>query len=278
MRFSGSDPIHCSASSVDVELIKEKGWSMNLAASQHEAEEAPWSRDGWVWETAGTGATRTRRRQGSLFLTQQFSTTDTSPPGRSRAAGSAAREVDLDALVGAVAGGDAAALAALYDATAGKIVAITRAILRNVEDAEEVTGDVYTQAWQSAQRFDRSRGTALAWLQTIARSRSIDLLRQRRNQQRLFGPADAADEQAEERVEGNPETGLALFQNGTAVHGALARLSPLRRELLGLAFFRGMSHAEIAKTVSMPIGTVKTHVRQALRTLREALDGLEREA
>ena len=90
-------------------------------------------------------------------------------------------ELDLDGLVGAVASGDAAAPTTLYDATVGKIVAITRAILHSVEDAEEVTCDVYTQAWQTAQRFDRSRGTVLAWLQTIARSRSIDLLRQRRS-------------------------------------------------------------------------------------------------
>ena len=183
---------------------------MDLAASQQEAEEIPWPPDGWVWEAARTGATRTRRRQGSLKLTQQPSATEAAPPGRSRAAGSAP-EIDLDALVGAVARGDAAALAALYDATAGKIVAITRAILRNVEDAEEVTCDVYTQAWQTAKRFDCSRGTVLGWLQTIARSRSIDLLRQRRNQQRLFGPVDAADEQAEERAEANSEAGLALF-------------------------------------------------------------------
>ena len=186
--------------------------------------------------------------------------------------------VDLVALVASMARGDAAALAALYDATAGKIVAITRAILRDVEDAEEVTCDVYTQAWQTAQKFDRARGTVLGWLQTIARSRSIDQLRQRKSRARLFGLNDAADEQPEERVEANPEIGLALFQNGTAVHSALARLLPLRRQLLGLAFFRGMSHAEIAKTMRMPVGTVKTHVRQALLTLREALDGLEIEA
>ena len=102
-------------------------------------------------------------------------------------------------------------------------------------------------------------------------------MRQRKSRARLFGLHDAADEQPEERVEANPETELDLFQNGTAVHSALARLSPLRRQLLGLAFFRGMSHAEIAQTTCMPVGTVKTHVRQGLLTLREALDGLERE-
>ena len=142
---------------------------MDLAASQQEAEEIPRPPDGWVWETARTGATRTRRRQGSLMLTQQPSATEAAPPSRSRAAESVP-VVDLDALVASMARGDADALATLYDATAGKIVAITRAILRNVEDAEEVTCDVYTQAWQTAQRFDRSRGTVLAWLQTSAQS------------------------------------------------------------------------------------------------------------
>ena len=189
---------------------REKGWSMNLAASQHETEEIHWPPDGWVWETGCLGALPARHVQGNYAVRQQVSTTEAASPSRSRAAESVP-VVDLDALVASMARGDADALATLYDATVGKIVAITRAILRNVEDAEEVTCDVYTQAWQTAQRFDRSRGTVLAWLQTIARSRSIDLLRQRRNRERLFGPADAADEQAEERVEANPEAGLALF-------------------------------------------------------------------
>lgn len=250
---------------------------MDLAASQDDAGEIPWPAGPWVWETGCIGVPQARHRQDDHAVRQQDSTTKAASPGRSRAA-EPAHVVDLDALVASMARGDAAALAALYDATAGRIVAITRAILRDVEDAEEVTCDVYTQAWQSAQKFDRARGTVLGWLQTIARSRSIDLLRQRKSRARLFGLNDAADERPEERVEANPETGLALFQNGTAVHSALARLLPLRRQLLELAFFRGMSHAEIANTMRMPVGTVKTHVRQALLTLREALDGLEREA
>lgn len=72
--------------------------------------------------------------------------------------------VELESLVQAMARGDASALTELYDATVGKVVTITRAILRNTEDAEEVTCDVYTRAWQTAHKFDRSRGSVIGWL------------------------------------------------------------------------------------------------------------------
>ena len=179
---------------------------------------------------------------------------------------------DLLPLVKAIAQGEAAALARLYDATVGKVVAVARAVLHNVEDAEEVTCDVYTQVWRTAHHFDSTQGSVQGWLLTIARNRSIDMLRQRRYRQRAFATEQAPKETPDERVLGNPEDLLGLFQSGMMVHAVLAALTPLRRELVGMAFFRGLSHAQIAAETGLPLGTVKAHIRRALDALRESLD------
>jgi RNA polymerase sigma-70 factor (ECF subfamily) len=179
---------------------------------------------------------------------------------------------DLQPLVKAIAQGEAAALTRLYDATVGKVVAVARAVLHNVEDAEEVTCDVYTQVWRTAHDFDAIQGSVQGWLLTIARNRSIDMLRQRQSRQRAFATEQAPEETPDERVLGNPEDVLGLFQSGMMVHTVLAALSPLRRELVGMAFFRGLSHAQIAAETGLPVGTVKSHIRRALDVLREALD------
>jgi len=182
------------------------------------------------------------------------------------------RGVDLLPLVAAIAQGDTAALTSLYDATVDKVVAVARAVLRNVEDAEEVTCDVYTQAWQVAQNFDATRGNVLGWLLTIARNRSIDMLRQRQCRERSFVAEERSEEIPEERVFRNPEDLLALFQSGSAVHTMLSALAPLPRKLIGMAFFHDLSHAQIAAETGLPVGTVKSHIRRALLALRESLE------
>jgi RNA polymerase sigma-70 factor (ECF subfamily) len=180
---------------------------------------------------------------------------------------------DLLPLVQAIAHDETAGLASLYDATVGKVVAVARAVLHNVEDAEEVTCDVYMQVWRTARDFDATQGSVLGWLLTIARNRSIDMLRQRECRQRALVTDQAPKETADERVLGNPEDLLGLFQSGMVLHRVLAALTPLRRELVGMAFFRGLSHAEIAAEIGLPVGTVKSHIRRALDALRDSLEG-----
>lgn len=176
---------------------------------------------------------------------------------------------DLAALIAAILRREEIALGQLYDATASKLYGLARTILGNTADAEEVVCDVYVQAWQSASSFNPERGSVLAWLLIICRSRSLDLLRQRRTRVQAVGAATAP---AEEMSEDGPEALLRQIQEGTAVHRALAQLSPLRRQLIAMAFFRGMSHQEIAVAVQLPVGTVKSHLRRSLQSLRAVLD------
>ncbi len=174
---------------------------------------------------------------------------------------------DLEPLVCAIAAGEKAALHSLYERTVAQVFAIATSMLRSKEDAEEIVCDVYTHAWQRAGTYDAARGSVIAWLGIMARNRAIDRLRQRRDavsldDERYQGLADSLC------TDHGPEQVLARFQSGSAVHRALEALTPQRRHLVSLAFFQGLSHQEIADSVGMPLGTVKSHVRRALCELQ----------
>jgi RNA polymerase sigma-70 factor (ECF subfamily) len=173
-------------------------------------------------------------------------------------------------LVRGMAAGDRTALSHIYAQTVAQVFAIARGMLRSKEDAEEVVCDVYIYAWQRAGNYDASRGSVVAWLAVMARNRAVDRLRQRRNIVSLSDDRhDTLAAAASDALD--PEQMLARFQSGGAVHRALQTLSPQRRHLLGLAFFHGLSHQEIADAVGMPLGTVKSHVRRALAALQGEL-------
>jgi RNA polymerase sigma-70 factor (ECF subfamily) len=177
----------------------------------------------------------------------------------------------LENLLHDMAAGDTAALSRVYEQTVGQIFAIARAMLRCREDAEEVVCDVYTHAWQRAGTYDSSRGTVMAWLAVMARNRAVDRLRQRRDALSLDDDRHGALAASLVGEALGPEQVLTQFQSGSAVHRALHSLSAQRRVLLGLAFFQGLSHQEIADATGMPLGTVKSHLRRALAALQGEL-------
>jgi RNA polymerase sigma-70 factor (ECF subfamily) len=177
----------------------------------------------------------------------------------------------LEELVHAMAGGDQAALSSVYELTVAQVFSIARGMLRCKEDAEEVVCDVYAHAWQRANTYDSDRGTVMAWLAVMARNRAVDRLRQRRAALSLDDDrhGSLAASLAGEAL--GPEQDLVQFQSGSAVHRALRSLSARRRYLLGLAFFQGLSHQEIADATRIPLGTVKSHLRRALAALQGEL-------
>jgi RNA polymerase sigma-70 factor (ECF subfamily) len=179
------------------------------------------------------------------------------------------RPADLTVLVERIASGQQAALRELYELTVAKLFGLARLILRNSADAEEVVCDTYVQVWDSAQRFEPERGSVLGWMLTICRSRALDLLRQRRSRARTverFGR-----QSREELDEAAPDLLLDALQEGTSVQRALAALSPIRRQLVTLAFLQGLSHQQIVAQTGLPMGTVKSHIRRALTVLRREL-------
>jgi RNA polymerase sigma-70 factor (ECF subfamily) len=168
------------------------------------------------------------------------------------------------------ASGDQAALAKLYDSTNRMVYGLILRIVSNTHTAEEVLLDVYLQIWRKAESYSESKGTVLAWLFTIARSRAIDALRSRASresgQQDPLDTAAAAVDRAP-----SPEENSAISQRRQFVQQCLTELSPDQRQAIELAYFRGLSHSEIAETLKQPLGTVKTRVRLGMARLRESL-------
>jgi len=164
---------------------------------------------------------------------------------------------------------DQEALAALYAAVVGRVYGMALRMTRQAALAEEVTQDTFWQIWRQAPRFAPERGSALAWIMTMARSRALDALR------RIEPDPCELEPEVLERVE-SPENEappdlLNAVQEGHYLYATLASLDPIPRQLLSLAFFRGLSHEEIAGHTGMPLGTVKSHIRRALAALRQLL-------
>jgi RNA polymerase sigma factor (sigma-70 family) len=168
------------------------------------------------------------------------------------------------------------ALRKLYEGAAKSVRKLAFRITRDSALADEVTQVTFFKAWMHAGRYDAGRGSVLTWLLCIARSRSIDVLRNS-----LHIPASHAVPLAVAAFEAdspaNPEDQAVDAQRAMQLHRALARLGPLQRQLLALAYFRGAAHEEIAERLRLPLGTVKSHTKRALATLRRALSDLEAE-
>lgn len=164
---------------------------------------------------------------------------------------------------------DQAALSCLYDALIAQVYGLALRITRQTQLAEEVAQDTFWQVWRQAPRFDASRGSAKAWVMTIARSRALDALRSLDSEECELEPETLALIQAEDAD--MPPNLLMAVEQGHGLHAALAMLDATPRQLLSLAFFRGLSHDEIAECSGMPLGTVKSHIRRALQTLQGIL-------
>lgn len=173
-------------------------------------------------------------------------------------------------LIRGAASGDQDALGALYDATSRTVYGLLLRILSDASAAEEVLLDVYEQVWRQAAQYSRERGSPLAWLTTIARSRAIDRLRRGRREQQNTEPLEGIVATA--RAPGaSAEDAVMAGEVRAVVREALGSLTPEQREVIELAYYGGMSHSEIAAARGIPLGTVKTRTRLGLMRLREML-------
>ncbi len=184
--------------------------------------------------------------------------------------GPAPEELQLRAWIAAVGRGDEQALGSLYDATLGRVYGIALRITRQPATAEEVAEDVYWQVWRQALRFDAERGNAMTWLLTIARSRALDALRRRDEADSHPEPETLLE--AQPGGDADPQNLLEATRRSDALHAALAQLDALPRQLIALAFFRGLTHEEISAQMCLPLGTVKSHIRRAMAGLAQVLN------
>ena len=164
--------------------------------------------------------------------------------------------------------GNADAFAELYDLAAGTVYGVVRKVLRDPGLSEEVAQEVFLEVWRTAPRFDPERGSALTWILTIAHHRAVDRLRSEASSRARLERAersnshDTVDVVAEE---------VELRAEHEEIRKALTKLTDLQREALMLAYFGGHTHREVADLLDVPLGTVKTRLRDGLLRLRKQM-------
>lgn len=180
-------------------------------------------------------------------------------------------------LLDAIAGGDEVSFAALYDRYAPQLYAVCLRIVRSHADAEAVLSDVLWQVWTQADRYNPNRGSPRTFLMTLTRSRAIDRWRTiaARLSRERGAVGDALSDRASGRQDEVPGRKAIAREEGHLVRAALRSLQAAQRQALELAYFEGRTHREIASDLRLPLGTVKTHIRQGLIKLRHALAACE---
>lgn len=182
----------------------------------------------------------------------------------------AARNAELAPLLARVALGDRSAFARLYAVSAPHLFALVLRMLRNRGLAEDVLQDVFTNVWQRAGTYRADLSPPMAWLTGVARNAAISALRR---PHLADGPlADDALAQVPDESEAGPLERLVGRRETGRLHQCFGALSGLQRQLLALAYYRGMAHAELSDYLGQPLGTVKTRLRRALQLLKECLD------
>ncbi|MYR95705.1 sigma-70 family RNA polymerase sigma factor [Streptomyces sp. SID8374] len=177
-------------------------------------------------------------------------------------------EPDLQELMVLVARGDQDAFARVYDAVSGPVLGLVRSVLRDPAQSEEVAQEVLVEVWRTAPRFQAARGSAMNWVLTLAHHRAVDRVRSaeasaaREHKAALLDRTPAFDEVSEQ-----VETRLEREQ----VRRCLRTLSELQRQSVTLAYYRGLTYREVAELLTVPLGTIKTRLRDGLIRLRDCL-------
>jgi RNA polymerase sigma-70 factor, ECF subfamily len=175
-------------------------------------------------------------------------------------------------LLARVVKGDQQAFSQLYDHSSTLLFTLALRILGNREEAAELLQDVYWEVWRKVSRYDVGRGTPVAWLITLTKSRAIDRLRARASRGYQATNSLEAGTAAEVADPGpSPFETQADQELRIAVGAAVAGLPVAQQQAIELAYYEGLSHAEIASRLNQPLGTVKTRIKLGMSRLRESL-------
>jgi RNA polymerase sigma-70 factor (ECF subfamily) len=167
-------------------------------------------------------------------------------------------------LVRRMAGGDREAFAAFYDAYSPLAFGLIRRVVGDPDEAADVLQEVFLELWRAAPAYDPRRGTPEAWVTVRARSRGIDRVRSVRRREEMLATPLTESAAA-------PTSPVTEAEDRETVHGALGTLPANQREVLELAYFRGLSQSEISQRLGQPLGTVKTRMRLGMERLRGLL-------
>ena len=193
---------------------------------------------------------------------------NSAPIPSTSAAGDAAM---LAKWISAVALGDRQAYRRLYEATSPKLFAVALRILRDEGRAEDVLQDSFVNVWNGAPGYNSSLSAPMTWMVTIVRNRALDYIR------RVDHRTIELDDDLAAVLESDHPTPIdsaMRAQDATALHHCLKRLDAGQRQVIAFAYFQGLTHSELATTLRIPIGTVKTWIRRGLEKMKRCLDGI----
>lgn len=178
----------------------------------------------------------------------------------------------LPQLIEAICRADRDALAMLFDRQVDRVYGIALAMLGSPDEAEEVCSEAFEKIWRCAEGFDAGRGSAESWIGAITRNACLDRLRRRsRNREISMAEPEHGVPAADPQPVPGPEQWVDHTAFRHAVAAAMDRLSEAQRRVVRLAFIQGLTHQEIAHRLKLPLGTVKSHCRRGLSTMRLAL-------
>lgn len=175
---------------------------------------------------------------------------------------------DLDTLLQRVARGDAAAFAIVYDQTAARVYGLAQRVLRDTGYSEETTQEIYLEVWRTAANYDPTKGSALAWLLTLAHRRAVDRVRSEQAASRRESRYGAASAEPPSDV---VVDAVMVSEEQRRVVDCLGGLPEGQRTCVELAYYGGMTYVEVAQRLSINISTIKSRMREALRGLRGCL-------
>jgi RNA polymerase sigma-70 factor (ECF subfamily) len=174
----------------------------------------------------------------------------------------------LEDLLGAVAQGDQPAFVAVYERISGPVYGLVCRVLRDPSQSEEVTQEVLLAVWRTASRFDETQGSGMAWVMTMAHRRAVDRVRSEQ------ATADRHHRFGTREVEPDYDSVAESVENRLdreAVRRCLGALTELQRQSVMLAYYQGLSYREVADRLKLPLGTVKTRMRDGLIRMRDCL-------
>ena len=178
------------------------------------------------------------------------------------------QETSLDTLLERIATADQRAFSELYDRVSPRVMGLVRRLLVDPAQSEEVTQEIFLEIWKTANRFDTDRGAAMSWILTMTHRRAVDRVRASQSghdRDLKIGIRDIEREydQVAETVE--------IRIEHERVKKAMSQLTELQRQAVSLAYYGGYSHSEVAELLHVPVGTVKTRLRDGMIRLRDEM-------